>query len=507
MTTALTFARAQIGIEAPLVSVESYAAMGLPKILIVGLPETAVKESKDRVRAAIVNSGFHMPGKRLTVNLSPADLPKQGGRYDLPIAIAILMATDQLPISAGKSVELMGELALDGTLRPVHGVLPASIACKSQRRQLVVPFDNAQEVALSGRSNVFVARCLRDVVDHLLGVRKLVSPVPDVTPLPVSEPRLSDIRGQQMAKQALVIAAAGSHNMIMVGPPGTGKTMLAKRLIGLLPPLDTGEAVEVASVQSTSRFGFDATTFRQRPFRSPHHTASAIALVGGGNPPRPGEISLAHRGILFLDELPEYPRSVLEVLREPLESGSIIISRANHQVRFPTVFQLVAAMNPCPCGYFGDDSGRCRCGIEQIERYRGRVSGPLMDRIDLHVDVPSLPKGTLSDPQHVPNEREHELAISSVLCARDLAHQRSGKLNAHLTGKEIEATCKLERKDRLLLETAMEKLGLSARGYYKVLKVARTIADLSGEDEITTSALTQALGFRRLDRYAALQSR
>ena len=502
MTFARTYSRAAVGIDAPLITIEADTTAGLPQIIIVGLPETAVKESKDRVKTAIINAGFKLPNKRVTVNLSPADLPKSGGRYDLAIALCILLAAGYLPEESLRHYEFLGELALNGEIRSVDAILPAAMQNLSTSRSLVVPGVNAAEAALANPSGVFSATSLTDVIAHLKEQATLSLLAPEPTPPPAgSSLRVSDVRGQTLAKRALTIAASGGHNLLFIGPPGSGKTMLASRLRTLLPAMSTSAALATACVQSVSKYQFDFATFGSRPFRAPHHTASAIALVGGGSPPKPGEISLANNGVLFLDELPEFPRHVLEVLREPLESGEIVISRAHHQVCYPANFQLIAAMNPCPCGYYGDDSDRCECTTEKINSYRARVSGPLLDRIDIHVDVPALPPGTLSDPRYASNEAEHDLAIQEVSASQHLMSKRTGKLNALMTNRDIELHCRLEKADQRLLDKAMVALGLSARGYFKILKVARTIADIEAEDSIQTRHLTEALGFRKLDRY------
>lgn len=502
MPVATTYSRAEIGIEAPSVTVEADVIGGLPQIQIVGLPETAVKESKDRVKSAVKNGNFEIPDRKVTVNLAPADLPKSGGRYDLAIALAILAASGQIPGKRMSKMEFLGELALDGHIRPITGVLPATIMAAKTENLIVVPRANEIEAALANSNNVLVADSLLQVVAHLTGKQPLNrAEKGELLRTETSDQKLSDIRGQVLAKRALVVAAAGAHNIIFIGPPGTGKTMLASTLPTLLPEMSLEESLTVASIKSVSKYPFEYTNWYKRPFRSPHHTTSAVALVGGSSPPRPGEISLAHNGVLFLDELPEFTRHVLEVLREPIESGKIIISRAQRQVEYPSRFQLVAAMNPCPCGYYGDESDRCRCNNEQIRRYRARVSGPLLDRIDLHVDVPALPPGSLSNPSYREDTQEHQIKKEQITQARAVMYARSNKLNAYLSSRQIAEVCQLKSADRKMLDKAMTKLGLSARGYYKILKVARTIADLEESEKIETPHLSEALGYRRLDRY------
>ena len=503
MSLAVVYSRAQLGIESPLVTVEVQLGGGLPGTSIVGLAETAVKESKDRVRGALKSLKFPYPQTKVTINLAPADLPKEGGRFDLPIALGILAAIGSVPHDFLQDMEFIGELALTGDLRSVSGVLPAAIAAHNEGRSILMPDQNKGEAALLQNAIIHPASNLMAICHHLNGDKSLPrisTPLLPATHSPIL--KLSDIRGQFTAKRALQISAAGGHNVIFIGPPGTGKTMLASRLPYLLPSMPDEEAIEVASIQSVSKFTFVPSLWRTRPFRTPHHTASPVAMVGGGNPPKPGEISLSHQGVLFLDELPEFTRKVLEVLREPMESGEIVISRAKRQVRYPARFQLVAAMNPCPCGYYGDDRGRCSCTEDNILKYRNRISGPLLDRIDLHVDVPALPKGLLSDPGSVTRDDcEHEQAVSKVHSARRRMYQRSAKPNRDLSNKEVERLCTLTAADRELLDTAMDKFGLSARAYFRILKVARTIADLSESDGIDTQHLTEALSYRKLDRY------
>ncbi|WP_153787535.1 YifB family Mg chelatase-like AAA ATPase [Pseudomonas sp. EMN2] len=492
MSLALVHSRAQVGVLAPAVSVETHLANGLPSLTLVGLPEATVKESKDRVRSAIVNAGLEYPARRITQNLAPADLPKDGGRYDLAIALGILAANGQVPVAALEDIECLGELALSGALRPVQGVLPAALAARDAGRALVVPRENAEEASLASGLVVYAVGHLQELVAHLSG--QLPRPPYAANGLLLEQrpyPDLSEVQGQTAAKRALLLAAAGGHNLLFTGPPGTGKTLLASRLPGLLPPLDEREALEVAAIRSVSGHA-PLDSWPQRPFRHPHHSASGPALVGGGSRPQPGEITLAHHGVLFLDELPEFERRVLEVLREPLESGEIVIARARDRVRFPARFQLVAAMNPCPCGYFGDPTGRCRCSPEQIQRYRNKLSGPLLDRIDLHLTVAR--ENTVLGIQ--PSGETSASVAAVVAEARALQQRRQGCANAFLDLKGLRRHCPLASADQAWLETACERLTLSLRAAHRLLKVARTLADLEQAETIGRAHLAEAMQYR-----------
>jgi magnesium chelatase family protein len=506
MSLAVVLSRGLAGLDAPLVTVEVHLAGGLPAFNLVGLPDTEVKEARDRVRAALQNAQFEFPARKITVNLAPADLPKESGRFDLPIALGVLAATGQIPANALAQYEFAGELALGGALRPIRGALPMALSARRDGRAFVLPAASAAEAAIVRGAVVYPAPTLLAVCAHLSGREPLAALAAPSDP-PAEPGRLldlDDVRGQAQAKRALAIAAAGGHSLLMIGPPGAGKSMLAQRLPGILPSLTEGEALGIAAIASLAG-RFSPSTWGTRPFRAPHHTASAVALVGGGSDPRPGEISLAHHGVLFLDELPEWDRRVLEVLREPLEAGVIHISRAARQSTFPAEFQFVAAMNPCPCGWLGHASGRCQCTPDRIARYRGRVSGPLLDRIDLGIEVPALAADALGlrakarEPGGGTEGTSASLRVEATAArARQIARQ--GKPNARLSPREIEAHCAPDAAGTALLAQAMTRLSLSARAYHRILKVARTIADLAGAAGVAGSHVAEAVAYRRFDR-------
>lgn len=500
MALAIVYSRASSGMDAPLVTVEVHLSNGMAGLSIVGLPETAVKESKDRVRSALMNTHFEFPDRRITINLAPADLPKEGGRFDLPIALGILAASGQIPREVLEKYEFAGELALSGELRPIRGVLPFVLCSHKAERQLIVPTFNAYEAALLPQAKVLSANHLLEVCAHLRGEKSLS--VCALTHQPIhfqSLLDLADVKGQPHAKRALEITAAGKHSLIFVGPPGTGKTMLASRLPSILPAIDDKEALEVAAVASISCNGFDHQQWGRIPFRAPHHSSSSVALVGGGRPPRPGEVSLAHHGILFLDELPEFSRHVLESLREPLEAGCITISRAAFQSIFPANFQFISAMNPCPCGYAGSLLDECQCSPEQVKRYRAKISGPLLDRIDMHVEVAKLPPEFLINSDV--NIGESSAVIRErVIAARLCQQQRQGKCNALLTVPELNKFSQLEKAAEKLLLQVMTSFNWSARVYHRVVKVARTIADLEGGAAVTVGHISEAINYRCLDK-------
>ena len=505
MSLAVLHSRALSGMDAPEVMVEVHLANGLPSFTIVGLPEAEVKESKDRVRAALQTAQFDFPARRITVNLAPADLPKESGRYDLPIALGILAASGQIPKKSLDEYEIAGELALTGELRPIRGALAMTVSITNAKgkkdqtgcngRAFILPQNSAAEAALVRDAVILPAQSLLEVCAHLAGHTQLVPYKTDEQISYAEYPDFNEVKGQSLPKRALEIAAAGGNSVLMSGPPGTGKSMLASRFVGILPAMTEQEALESAAIQSLNN-GFRTELWRRRPFRSPHHTASGVALVGGGSIPRPGEISLAHHGVLFLDELPEFDRKVLEVLREPLESGHITISRAARQADFPASFQLLAAMNPCPCGYLGHFNGKCRCTPDQVSRYRSKISGPLLDRIDLHIEVPALPEDELT----ARNISEASAQIRErVERARKIQIERQGKANFLLGTKEIDKYCPTDDAGMTLLKQAISRLNLSARAYHRILKVARSIADLAGESVIKPAHIAEAVQYRRFE--------